>query len=596
MNKQLWTFVVLFVLMGSATAGTTSYLILNSGGGPGGKFLPSFTDYDELSSYIASNSDSSEYYNTTELLLGVGQDFAAKGEGSKYQHSETNVQVEGVDEADIVKIDGEFIYIASSNTVTILRAYPPSEMEIVSSIDIESMVSDELDLDGVHIDGIYVSSERLMVISSSWNYPVFIMLDDDVRDLSWMPSEPYTLVSIFDLEDIENPSLVSTVGISGYLLTSRMKSDYVYLVSQTYIWHFEDEFTMPKLYTGHEFKRLQPSEVYYDPESLDACSYLNILAVNVNSIEMSYMSIIAEYTSTIYMSHNALYLTFQKWTGNSNMLEMIDSTDWGNSAITTIYRINIDELSMQVTACGNVIGWLLNQFSMDEKTPYFRIATTTSWSEPKNNVYILNEELEIIGSLEGLAPTERIYSARFVDDILYLVTFRQIDPFFVIDLSDPEIPTVLGELKIPGFSSYLHPVDSTHVLGIGRENSSVKVSLFDVSDPMHPEEISKYSTGGYSYSYALGNHKAVLFDRELELLVIPITATHNASLGYCSAAYVFTVSEQAGISLRGIITHGEYTYVERAHYIDNYLYTISESVVKANSLDDLSEAGSLTYQ
>ncbi len=176
------------------------------------------------------------------------------------------------------------------------------------------------------------------------------------------------------------------------------------------------------------------------------------------------------------------------------------------------------------------------------------------------------------------------------------MTFRQVDPLFVIDLSDPFDPKVLGELEIPGFSSYLHPVDGTHLLGIGMENSSVKISLFDVSDPMNPLEVGKYVIGDWSGSSALWDYKAVLFDRELEMLVIPVTAYDNESWYWSTAsAYVFEVSTE-GLTLRGTIDHGNGTYIERSLYIGEQLYTISTWMIKANALSDLSETGSIIYK
>jgi uncharacterized secreted protein with C-terminal beta-propeller domain len=267
---------------------------------------------------------------------------------------------------------------------------------------------------------------------------------------------------------------------------------------------------------------------------------------------------------------------------------------------TTVYKVAVDRLSMVNVARGEIRGWLLNQFSMDENDGYLRVATTTSWSEPKNGVYVLDSDLQIVGALEGLAPTERIYSARFMGDTLYLVTFRQIDPFFVIDLRDPISPKVLGELKIPGFSSYLHPVDDSHVLGIGSENNSVKISLYDVTDPTNPVEQSKYLAPGWSSSTAQWDHKAFLFDRERNLLVIPMQVydSYWGNSNYWTGAYVFNVSTVDGISLWGKVSQNAQNVYDspfRALYIDDTLYTVSYSSVRATSLLDLSAQGGLIY-
>jgi inhibitor of cysteine peptidase len=230
---------------------------------------------------------------------------------------------------------------------------------------------------------------------------------------------------------------------------------------------------------------------------------------------------------------------------------------------------------------------------------------------PQNNVYILDMDLKNVGSLENIAPGESIYATRFVDDICYLVTYRQVDPFFVIDLSNPTNPQISGQLKIPGYSTYLQTYDKTHIIGVGRDDSKVKISLYDVTDMNNPIELKNYSienNEGWAESSALYEYKAFLFDKEKNLLLIP------AGDYYKQSAYVFDISVENGILLRGIISHGTdvqieeesgkemyYTYdygnsIQRALYIQDTLYTISNNMVKMNSLNDLSEINSINLQ
>jgi inhibitor of cysteine peptidase len=224
---------------------------------------------------------------------------------------------------------------------------------------------------------------------------------------------------------------------------------------------------------------------------------------------------------------------------------------------------------------------------------------------------VLNMDLNITGKLENLAKDERIYSARFMGDKCYLVTFRQVDPFFVLDMSKPAEPKVAGELKIPGYSSYLHPYDENHVIGLGKEESNVKLSLFDVTNVNNPTEIAKYiAEGDWTDSEALQEPKAFLFDKEKELLVIPISRTNYGVIddtkggestamqgGFWEGAYVFKATAN-GFTLRGSITHQDttssqyygYDYnmqVHRALYIDNTLYTVSNAKILLNNLDTL---------
>jgi uncharacterized secreted protein with C-terminal beta-propeller domain len=249
---------------------------------------------------------------------------------------------------------------------------------------------------------------------------------------------------------------------------------------------------------------------------------------------------------------------------------------------------------------------------MDEYNEYFRLATTSQNETQQNNIYVLNMNLSAVGKLENLAKGESIYAARFMGDKCYLVTFRQIDPFFVIDMRSPSEPKVAGELKIPGYSSYLHPYDENHVIGIGKENNTVKLSLFDVTNLNQPTEIAKYIVDGdWTDSQALYDPKAFLFDKEKQLLVVPVSITQYGVIdlkgvetsvqqgGFWQGAYVFTLTT-SGFTLRGGITHQDsitspesyygYDYnkwVDRALYIDNTLYTVSNAKVKLNSLENL---------
>jgi len=292
--------------------------------------------------------------------------------------------------------------------------------------------------------------------------------------------------------------------------------------------------------------------------------------------------------------------------------------------MTVIHKLGAEGPAVTYLGRGEVPGYVLNQFSMDEHRGFFRIATTSEGftfagsGAPRNNVYVLDGSLRITGRLEGLAPGERIYAARFMGDRCYLVTFRQVDPLFVIDLADPAGPRALGELKIPGWSSYLHPYDENHLIGIGKEieegrEAGLKIALFDVRDPAHPQEKAKYVIEGASTdSPVLHDHKALLFDREKRLLAIPVSTYPPFRImdlprveiypppvirGW-QGAYVFDI-DTVGIKLKGKVQH--YTAsrpdhmpswdaeIRRCLYISDVLYTVSDRMVKMNRLTDLRE-------
>jgi uncharacterized secreted protein with C-terminal beta-propeller domain len=291
---------------------------------------------------------------------------------------------------------------------------------------------------------------------------------------------------------------------------------------------------------------------------------------------------------------------------------------------TVVHKIGIQDGRITYIGKGEVPGTLDNQFSMDEYNNNLRLATTSSVYTQNgqytyNNVYVLDGKMATIGSLTHIAEQETIYSTRFIGDRLYMVTFKRIDPFFVIDLSNPQNPKILGKLKIPGYSDYLHPYDATHIIGIGKETtandwggvsvSGVKLALFDVTDVANPKQIDKVQIGDAgSDSAALTDHHAFLFDKAKNLLVIPVRAVtaspaikgdiyYNPQQVWYGA-YVFGLTPQTGFTLRGTVQHGTgdngyYYYgssasdVKRSLYIGNVLYTMSPKQIKANALDNI---------
>jgi uncharacterized secreted protein with C-terminal beta-propeller domain len=297
---------------------------------------------------------------------------------------------------------------------------------------------------------------------------------------------------------------------------------------------------------------------------------------------------------------------------------------------TIIHKISIDDDKIEYVVKGTVPGRLLNQFSMDENGDRFRVATTTEiytqyeGTIRSNSVYVLNEQLEIVGELEEIAPEESIFSARFMGDRLYLVTFQQIDPFFVIDLST-DTPKILGELKIPGFSNYLHPYDEEHVIGVGRDTKEIengrvqqlgiKIALFNVANVNNPKVVDDIVVGDSStQSEALYNHKAFFFDKSRKVLSIPISGDvktlENASSAKMfapdynrwSGFYIFDLSTSSGFDLKGTITHSDsdtrYYGMNNARtfYIDDVLYTASQGYLKMNSFDELDEINSIKLE
>jgi len=571
---------------------------------PGGSQISRFSSYHELEGFIETNTQNMIKRDSGFwALLGEGEGESVPAPADS-DYSATNIQVAGVDEADIVKTDGEYIYLVSGNRTIIVKAYPPEQAQVLSEIEMEGRVI-----------GIFINGDRLVVFGEETPY----YLHDDmpvVREYEVMPYiSPRVLIEVYDISDRENPQLQRELSADGQYVSSRMIGDYAYMVINEPVYEEDDGVNLPTIYSEGTEKEIPATDIYYSGVADYYYMYTTIIAINTqdDDQEPTYKTILLGASSNLYVSTNNIYLTFPVW-----------GRDVGDSQKTSIHRIHIEGSVMNYTASGEVPGMVLNQFSMDEYAGYFRVATTTRDETSRNNVYVLNMSLNITGYLEDLAPGETIYSARFMGERGYLVTFKQIDPLFVIDLSDPYNPEKLGELKITGYSDYLHPYDENHIIGIGKETTDagefawhqgVKISLFDVTDVSNPQEISKLEIGDRgTESPVLQDHKAFLFDRARNLLVMPILEARVDVSEYpegvpswaygepvWQGAYVFNVSLDQGIQIKGRITHTEnlgdtekdyyYFYspfaVERSLYIDDVLYTISETKIKMNSLENL---------
>lgn len=579
--------------------------------------LSRFTSYSELVNFISTHQTGGyPPYSwkrgvrvTTSTLEALSPDLDSTQGHNDY--STTNIQVEGVDEADLVKTDGQYIYLVSGEVVHIIRAYPGDEAELVSSIKL-----------GGYAMNIYINDDKLVILQGATSYPV---LEEIVPHPSAYMDK--TLLHIYDVSDRDNPVLDRTIKAEGHLVDTRMIGDYVYLITQQVdIVYNDTEVYLPVFRDGDEEIQVEADMIYYHNVTDGCFSYTHILSVNTKSDEeIGHETFLMGGTSTIYTSLDSIYLTGYSWVEESG----------GGS--TNIFKISVDGRSIEYTANGTTPGTVLNQFSLDEHDGYFRIVTQSGHATrnggytSSTDLYILNGTLDVVGKVTGLAPGEKLHSARFMGDRAYLVTFKKVDPLFTINLSDPHNPQVLGKLKIPGYSDYLHPYDEDILIGIGKEtveaedpnndfawHQGIKISLFNVSDIHNPKELAKIEIGDRgSDTPALREHKAVLFSKERDLLVIPILEAEIDEEDYSEAvpdnaygdyvyqgAYVFNVSPE-GIRLIGRVTQiddpeefiksgwyhsSDYT-ITRSLYIEDILYTIINKRVQLNSLDTLNKIG-----
>lgn len=556
-------------------------------------------------------------------------------------YSGTNVQVAGVDEADIVKTDGSYIYLLQGQRVVIAKAYPAAEMAVVSTLSFgdENFMPRE----------IYVDERHLIVIGQTGRYVVMPMAEESeesapvdsatARIYPPVYSQDAVKAIIYDISNKSAPQQLRELELEGSYISSRKIGSAFYLLSNKYLYYYaqsEEGTELRPFYRDTAVSNAYSNVGYADIRCFPNFrnpDYLMVAGINLDRLdEKADIHTYLGSGGNIYVSPDNLYVTVTNY--------QYDSVD---SNKTEVYKFALDEGKLSYTANGQVPGTVLNQFSMDEYKGYLRIATTSgdAWREgeftSKNNVYVMDAQLNIAGRLEGIAPGETIYSARFVGDRGYLVTFKTVDPFFVIDLKEPARPTILGALKIPGYSDYLHPYDENHIIGFGKDTvelalkggtgtesvayyMGMKVALFDVTDVSNPVELYKEEIGDRGTdSELLYNHKALLFSKDKNLLAFPVTVMevqegsdiYNGIPVYgefaYQGAYIYNLDLNNGFTLKGRITHltdedyqkaGSYWYdseknVNRILYIQDDLYTLSEKYIKANNLDDLGEIGTL---
>lgn len=562
-------------------------------------------------------------------------------------YSSTNVQVEGVDEADIIKTDGQYIYQVNQQNINIIKAQPASKMELVSKLTFEDQ--------NFSPQEIYLDSQHLVVIGSYLSEQL-LPYENSMKIEIYPPAYRHvskTRVMVYDISDKSNIKKTREIELDGNYLSSRKIGSAVYLVSNQNIPYYEiqnQDIPLPNYRDsslGNSVNTINCDQIRYFPDCIYPAYILTAgFDLNNNQEKVDVKSYLGN-GENIYASAGSLYVAIRQYRQQQPevLKSKVSSTVMAPAAVnTTIYKFALAQGKVDYSGKGEVPGTILNQFSMDEDNGYFRIATTTGevWRDDeytsRNNLYVLDGELNITGQLENIAPREKIYSTRFMGDRAYMVTFKKVDPLFVIDLKDPQKPSLLGKLKIPGYSDYLHPYDETHLIGFGKESielktgrgdsqafyQGMKIALFDVSDVNNPQQVAQTLIGDRGTdSELLHNHKALLFSKEQNLLAFPVTVMEVGSqskvdeYGYprygsftFQGAYVYNLDPVNGFNLKGRISHldaadyqksGDSWYdseknVERVIYIDKTLYTLSQGMIKANQTSDLKEVGSLPLQ
>jgi uncharacterized secreted protein with C-terminal beta-propeller domain len=606
---------------------------------------------------------------TLPQYMGNDEDGIKSPGSGNPEFSATNIQVKNVDEPDYLKTDGKYLYIVNQNWLTIIDAYPAETSKVILKIalDVEQQNIENIFLNGDKLVIFYYGSSQTYGIAQYdfAPYPIYtpktfsMIIDVSNR-------EKPQIVTKFEIDG----SFVSSrmIGDIVYLVTNS-GVDYTNPIIPRIM--EDSSFILPDVY---RFPNPEPSYTFNTVTSFDVAGilknsetflmgYSNTIYVSEKNLYITYQKNVP-YTYYDTMNKDRFFEVvvpllskgvqdqiraiqndvsidpYAKWIKVSNLLqdtynnlpkdekeklfsqiqksiEEYDARIQSDTSRTVIHKIGLDNGDLKYISNSEVPGYLLNQFSMDESGNRFRIATTSesfsrSGSSPSSNVYVLDEALKQVGSLTKIAPDERIYSTRFMGDKLYLVTFKQVDPFFVIDLST-DSPKILGALKIPGFSNYLQAYDENHIIGIGRDTkqnewggiqtNGVKISMFDVSDFKNPKETDTIVIGNSSTdSEALYNHKALLLDKQKNVMSIPIK-------GDVKGIFDATKPELQYNSWNGFFVYGfeKYEFVEkgmishysgnnfnsiympaRSLYIGDTLYTVMDGSVKMNDLANIS--------
>lgn len=613
-------------------------------GGPGqSSDMASFNDDSELENYLKTQYANSALDSnfTTELATGGNPDGVTADE----QYSQTNVQEAGVDESDMVKTDGRRFYVASGRTLKIVDISEPMQVQT------------ELTFEG-YVDGLYLYESLLLVLFTPDGWGGDPWLDDPpATDILvgmpyWIPIQQKLGVAIYDISDPSQPRNLKTVQFDGHLVSSRLVESKLHVVQQYLpvlppleIWYDGETqdpqavseanmralagLTLADFMPSYEdlsdgeqetnSQRLVSSQDCYYPVTKDGGgSVTTVVSFELNDPELSFSSVgIVSDAHIVYASTRALYIAT-----HSYETDLEGEGSYSRQAV--IYKFDLTGEQVTCVGGGGIDGWILNQFSLGEHEDVLRVAVTTgnTWgTEPtsRNHVYCLQAldgNLEIIGKLEDIAPGETIYAARFIGDKGYLVTFVMVDPLFTLDLSNPQAPLVVGELKVPGYSDYIHPFNENYLITIGKDvqvvddmtwYQGVQLSIFDIRTFSNPSLLHKQLIGDRgTSSEALYQHKAFTFWAGEDLLALPIRlyehlepATEPWQWGTetFNGLYVYRVSTDNGFDYLGRIStedgNGTYYYSgswTRGIFVDQHVYAVTDNAVRSAEIDNIPES------
>jgi uncharacterized secreted protein with C-terminal beta-propeller domain len=605
--------------------------------------LQALESCDEIQSYLIEVAIERvlEYrYNWWFMVPWAGaEDGGREVSDVPSDYTTTNTQEDGVDELDIVKTNGTHLYAVESENLHIMRSWPADATSKLATIQ-----------SGDHGFGLFLRHDRVLVVSESWNEKSFVPIR-----LS------RTRLELLDVEDPSSPRVIRTIDVEGWFVDARLIDGDLYVVVRSYMdlpgelwdlawrpdldlpelpWDASDAERERILAQAREILRPYVAEIMAryplyemlprltdrspenpdsEPQPLFDCgslfrpahtsdwAILSVIHIDLDDGGPVFATGLIADGWTVYASTTSLYVaqTSNSW-----------AWWWGwapAEMATAIHKFELDPSLPEpvwYAASGEVEGWILDQFSMSEYDGYLRVASTefdwwwgsTPEEEQASSVTVLADDgwghLRQVGHVGGLGPGEQIFAVRFMGPRGYVVTFEQIDPLFTLDLSDPTDPTVVGELEVTGFSSYLHPIGDDWLLAVGQEADEegrvlgLAVSIFDVRDFADPKLAHRYlvedEERAWSWSEALSDHHAFTYHRGV--LSIPIYLWEAE--GRFSGLLVLAVDPDEGIWELGRIDHqdlssgDQHPWMRRSVYIEDAIYSLSSAGVKVNSLEN----------
>ena len=582
------------------------------------------TNKEEVVAVLQKAAQSNQYdYRRSGGVFLNAMDDAVAATMESTSHSTTNVQVIGVDEGDIIKVDDNYIYTLSSQGFTITEA-SDGILNLVFQQTFDHYVPQEMYVVGnqlILIGGIYETFQYQGAVGDAAIEPGI--------DLYRFFGYQKTNIKVYQLGDRTNPSLEKEITLLGTYYTSRIIDDTFYFFSEYSFYRYFDEETptIPTIQDSAvnqgEVQEMDATSIYYYPDMISSYYFLlgkfSLLQLEEQVNIKGYLGI----QGTIYVSPDHVFLA--AYDNSYSYVDFLSIHSYYYSSFTRISKISLTNL--QLVATTRIEGNIHDRFSLDEYEGYLRIATTTSnWSNQTNtlynNVFILDENLEQISLITNIAPGERIYSVRFQQEEGVLVTFRQVDPLFILDLSNPNAPTISTGLKEAGVNMYLHYIEGTPwMIGLGYATEEtagggvifqgIKVSLYDVSQAEAINLSTVILEGDWSYAEAIYQPKAILYDPAMGIFAFAAEewdyedAQHQQQY---QGLYVFSYEDE-DLSDYVCLSHFDegltyedwydyydnyHRYVQRGARIGDYLYTISEQVIQSYSITTYALVDSLT--